>query len=63
MDNERVEFRAGRDPEGFNVWVAGSIIGRDQRDDGVWLNVLPTNSESEEDARWVHPENVRRSRA
>lgn len=60
MDDERVEFRAGRDSYGLAVWVVGSIVGREQREDGTWLKVLPANSASEEDARWVHSGEVRR---
>ncbi len=61
MDDEHIEFRAGRDSYGLALWVVGSIIGREQRDDGMWLNVLPANSASEEDARWVGPDDVRGS--
>ncbi|HEX3816616.1 MAG TPA: hypothetical protein VHX59_27550 [Mycobacteriales bacterium] len=57
MDNEIVEFRG--DSFGLNRWVAGSIIGHEQRTDGMWVNVLPVHSESENDSLLVREEDVR----
>jgi hypothetical protein len=59
MATERVSFRAGRDPYGDALWIPGSVEGREQRDDGEWLYVLPAYSESEDSARWVKASEVR----
>ena len=59
--DEQIEFRTGRDSYGLTRWVAALIIGREQRADGEWLNVLPKFSASEEDAQWVHRDDVRSS--
>jgi hypothetical protein len=61
MDEERVEFRAGRDSFGQALWVAGLIVDRETRADGPWVKVLPAYSGSEEDAQWVRDADVRRS--
>jgi hypothetical protein len=57
MDYEIVEFRG--DSYGLNRWVAGSIIGHEQRADGMWVNVLPVHSESENDSLLVREKDVR----
>jgi hypothetical protein len=59
MDDERVEFRAGRDHLGQMRWAVGLVMEREQRSDGLWLSVLPAWSESNENARWVRHEDVR----
>ena len=59
MDEERVEFRAGRDDYGLARWVAGVVQEREQREDGLWLKVLPAHSASDEDAQWVQQKDVR----
>ncbi|NLU76243.1 hypothetical protein HCC61_26990 [Streptomyces sp. HNM0575] len=59
MDEERVEFRAGRDNYGLARWVAGLVQEREQRADGLWLKILPVCSASDEDAQWVQQKDVR----
>jgi hypothetical protein len=61
MDEEQVEFRAGRDSFGQALWVAGLIVDRERRADGPWVKVLPVYSGSDEDARWVPDADVRHS--
>lgn len=58
-DNEIIEFHTGRDSYGLARWTPGLIIGREQRANGEWLRVLPKNSASDEDARWVSRDDVR----
>lgn len=59
-DNDGIiEFRAGRDSYGLARWAAALVTDREQRADGEWLCVLPKNSASQEDARWVHHDDVR----
>ena len=62
MDDEHVEFRAGRDHFGQVQWAAGLVVEREQRADGSWLKVLPAYSESEEAAQWVRHDDVRGGR-
>jgi hypothetical protein len=59
MDDEHVEFRAGRDHAGQAIWGIGLVVEREQRADGPWLKVLPAYSESDEDARWVSRRDTR----
>ncbi|HVX43513.1 MAG TPA: hypothetical protein VHC49_06495 [Mycobacteriales bacterium] len=59
MATDLISFHAGRDPYGDAVWLPASVEGREQRDDGEWLYVLPAYSDSEESARWVKASEVR----
>lgn len=54
-----MEFRAGRDSYGLARWVAGLVQEREQRDDGLWVKILPAYSASDEDAQWVRQDDVR----
>jgi hypothetical protein len=62
MDNEVIEFQAGLDTFGLRRWVPGLVLGREDRDDGVWVNVLPANSESDSDSCWVQDTDIRPAR-
>lgn len=59
MDDEQVEFRAGRDHYGQALWVSGLVMEREQRDDGQWVKVLPAYSASDEAAQWVRQDDLR----
>lgn len=62
MSGDIVEFRAGNDNFGQRLWVVGSVVAGEDREDGSWVNVLPAHSGSEHDSQWVRAADVRPAR-